>query len=75
MINKQLRRVEDFEFKKIEGNDNISLSDLDVIKNGNIESKSFLEFCFNNLETNISVERTTMTQHRTMLNKLVLPRI
>lgn len=70
IISQQIRKIENLEFRIFEKNGDVSLSDIDKIKNEGNQDNDFLKFCFESLESNTAVERTTITQHRTMLNKL-----
>lgn len=70
IINKQLRKFEDLEFKISEEKGEVSLNDIDNNKDSESKNDNFLEFCFDSLESNTALRDTTRKQQRTILGKL-----
>ena len=70
IIIQQIRKIEDLEFKIFEKNGAVSLTDIDENKSIENKNDNFLKFCFDSLDSNTSLKKSSKTQHRTILKRL-----
>ena len=70
IISRQIREIENLEFKVFEKNGDITLSDIDKDKNAGSKDDDFLKFCFDSLESNTALRKSSRIQHKTILNRI-----
>lgn len=70
MISKQIRELEDSEYREFEKKGDTSLTNIINNRSNIPNSDDFIKFCFESLETNTSLRNSTRKQQKTILGRL-----